>query len=257
MITMASINERKFRGWMIRSCSLLAISIVVFISSGVAEGQGARPFWAGKISYIEGDTLFAVGSISNAKSLEAGRQIAQRRAVREIRNFVKITDLSGIKTNEGITYWEANSDNSFNVYRLLEIDMVELGKWKATLLSRATEQLKEYNDEIEIQIEKKEREIKRLERQAAELAILDFRASNIEAGIGQLNQEVKKQARCGMTMTEVEKILDKPRTVDNSHLDIGMVHWNYGKKWLTFNNGTVVSIADNQPTPFEGKGCTE
>jgi hypothetical protein len=80
--------------------------------------------------------------------------------------------------------------------------------------------------------------------------------SQYEATIGNLetfDAKPPQYARCGMTMKEVRSVLGAPRKTKNV-ID-GTEMWNYGEKWLVFEQGVVIGILTNDSYAYSGKGC--
>jgi|CXWL01.1.fsa_nt_gi polyhydroxyalkanoate synthesis regulator phasin len=68
-----------------------------------------------------------------------------------------------------------------------------------------------------------------------------------------LNTKTRQYARCGMTMEEVRSVLGAPRTTKN--VFSGRESWNYGEKWLLFEQRVIIAILTNESSGFPGTGC--
>lgn len=68
-----------------------------------------------------------------------------------------------------------------------------------------------------------------------------------------LNTTTRQYARCGMTMEEVRSVLGASRKTRN--VIHGTEMWNYGEKWLVFEQGVVIGILTNESYAYSGKGC--
>jgi len=229
---------------------LSSLSVFTILSAHAAENS--RPFWAEKSSYAEGDTLYGVGVATQAKSQESGRQTAYENGKKELSNFAQITDLSGLAVETQMTYEEMKPDGTFNVFRLLKVNLDELTRWKKQLLARATAQLEKQNQEVGKEVARKKREVENLERQTTESAALDERAAAIRQRIKGMTNNVSRYIRCGMTMDEVRSLLGEPRTVDRNSSLLKEIQWNYGEYWLRFQNGVLAEISTH---PYSGGRC--
>jgi hypothetical protein len=67
------------------------------------------------------------------------------------------------------------------------------------------------------------------------------------------NTKTRQYARCGMTMEEVRSARGAPRKTRN--VIQGTEMWNYGEKWLVFEQGVVIGILTNESYAYSGKGC--
>jgi len=92
-----------------------------------------RPFWTEKSAYIEGNIFYAIGVASNAQTIEAGRQIAFQNGVREMLNYAQITEIGTLAIETQMTYEELTQQNSYNVFRLLKVNLNQLIKIKRQL----------------------------------------------------------------------------------------------------------------------------
>ncbi len=241
-----------------RSVPRVAVLLAFLLAVQADSAEYGHPFWAEKSSFVEGDVLYAVGVATQAKSQEAGRQTAYESGKRELSNFAQITDLSGLNIETQMTYEELNRDGTFNVFRLLKVDMGELTRWKAKLLAQATAQMESQNQEVSREIARKKVQVEMLERQTAELADLDARAASVRNRVLDLNQKVDKHMLCGMTLEEVRSLLGPPRAVHEIELPGNIagqdVALNYGDRWLWFRHGILNRVSRT----FSGKGrCSE
>src|SRR5215470_13443241 len=147
---------------------LVIISVLYLIqmtAAWSADRAAVRPFWTEKSSYVEGDLLYAVGVATNAKSLEEGRLASYKNGATEIGNFAQITDLAGLTIETQMTFEEDNPDGSFNIFRLLKVEINQITKWKTQQLARGTAELEKHNKEVAAGIERKKGQVQILQRQ--------------------------------------------------------------------------------------------
>ncbi|MGB0911745.1 MAG: hypothetical protein ACPGYT_15405 [Nitrospirales bacterium] len=85
--------------------------------------SAARPFWTKTPSYIEGEFVYVVGTVSQIPSLADAKQQALVHGKLELMNFAKISEVSaeGLTLETRHTYVEKNPDSSVNVFQLLRI----------------------------------------------------------------------------------------------------------------------------------------
>jgi hypothetical protein len=235
--------------------AFFVFNILLMTAAWSADRGALRPFWTEKSSYVEGDLLYSVGVATNAKTLEEGRLAAYKNGTAEIGNFAQITDLAGLTIETQMTFEEDNQDGTYNIFRLLKVEIKQLTKWKTDLLSRATAELEKHNSEVAAGIERKKGQVEILQRQMKELGTLDAQELEILRKLAIMTKNVEKLARCGMTQEEIQKLLGQPRTEDESGARRGIVHWNYGEEWLGFHNGILVTIGFNRRLFVEGAGC--
>lgn len=109
-------------------CKILILAAVsMLISQLLFAADDQRPFWTQKSQWTEGDELKVTGIASNVESREVGREQAYENAIKEIKNFFSsIGEVSQIKTQ--MTFEEQNKDGTYNVFRLLSVDLGEVGK---------------------------------------------------------------------------------------------------------------------------------
>jgi hypothetical protein len=231
------------------------LNILLITAASSADRTALRPFWTEKSSYTEGDLFYSVGVATNAKTLEEGRLAAYKNGTMEISNFAQITDLAGLTIETQMTFEEKNQDGTYNIFRLLKVEINQLTKWKTELLARSTAELKKHNSEVEAGIARKKGQVELLQRQMTELGVLEARELEILRKLAIMTKNVKKLARCGMTQEEVQNLLGRPRSEDESGAGRGIIHWNYGEKWLGFHKGILVTIGSNRRLFVEGAGC--
>lgn len=106
---------------------------------------------------MEGDTLYAVGVASHAKTVEDGRQQAFERGAMELTNFSQITSLEaqGLVIETQMTFEESNSDGTVNIFRLLRVPIAKLLSVQSQLQSKSR------TKEQEIEQGRRELEVKR------------------------------------------------------------------------------------------------
>lgn len=85
-----------------------------------------RPFWAEKISYIEGENFYFVGVSTNQPSIEVARSAALENGRWELSRTVNVNNITGliIQTERNLEIPEA--DGRFTVYRLMFVSREEL-----------------------------------------------------------------------------------------------------------------------------------
>ncbi|GJL56753.1 MAG: hypothetical protein NPIRA02_38850 [Nitrospirales bacterium] len=98
-------------------------TILSLISIGAEPIHAARPFWTQSSSYIEGEFVYLVGTVSNMKSLREAKQQALVHGKLELMNFAKISEIDAeqlvVETRH--SYVEKNPNGSVNVFQLLRI----------------------------------------------------------------------------------------------------------------------------------------
>lgn len=235
---------------MLKLFSRIAALAFLLVAMQAHSAEYNRPFWTEKSSYVEGEVLYAVGVATQAKTQEEGRQGAYEHGKKEVSNFAQVTDMSGLNIETQMTFEEINPDGTRNVFRLLKVDMQELTRWKTSLLAKATTEMKRQNEAVSKEVARKREQVELLERQTAEVADLDARAAAIKNRLKDLSMKVDSRLRCGMTMADVGGLLGRPQSQDDSARFRGVVVWNYGEKWLTFNDGILASIETNQNIPY-------
>jgi hypothetical protein len=97
-------------------------------ATSIAVTYNERPWWTERSAFVEGDTLYAVGVASSAKSVEDGRQQAFERGRLELGNYAQITSLEaqGLVIETQMTFEEPNQDGTVTVYRLLRVPVSKL-----------------------------------------------------------------------------------------------------------------------------------
>ncbi len=206
---------------------------------------------------MEGDTLYAVGVASHAKTVEDGRQQAFERGAMELTNFSQITSLEaqGLVIETQMTFEESNSDGTVNIYRLLRVPIAKLLSVQSQLRSKSSateQQLHEGRRELEMKraaLRQKEQEAETLLQQLRsqlgeqeakssqgtpvvqrlkEASIqVEKRAEDTEVVIQSAQQRIamgneERKAMCarlikGMTKAEVAAVLGEPTARDHIH----------------------------------------
>lgn len=105
---------------------LVAPLALLFIPGLVPIASG-QPWWTERSSFVEGDTLYAVGVASHVTTIEGGRQTAYENGKKEIQNFRQSAVLDDLQIMTQMTYEERNEDGTFSVYRLLRVPVSILG----------------------------------------------------------------------------------------------------------------------------------
>lgn len=229
--------------------------IIPAISQGASYNE--RPWWAERSTFVEGDTLYAVGVASHAKTVEDGRQQAFERGAMELTNFSQITSLEaqGLVIETQMTFEESNSDGTVNIYRLLRVPIAKLLSVQSQLRSKSSateQQLHEGRRELEMKraaLRQKEQEAETLLQQLRsqlgeqeakssqgtpvvqrlkEASIqVEKRAEDTEVVIQSAQQRIamgneERKAMCarlikGMTKAEVAAVLGEPTARDHIH----------------------------------------
>src|SRR5688572_32331077 len=105
---------------------LLAFLLLAVLSSSMPVASlgttyNERPWWTERSSFVHGDTIYAVGVASHAKSIEEGRQKAFENGKQELKNLIKPSSVEGVPILTQMTYEEPNQDGTVTVYRLLRV----------------------------------------------------------------------------------------------------------------------------------------
>jgi len=97
--------------------------LLCLVSLNVEPANAARPFWTKSSSYIEGEFVYIVGTVSKMASLPQAKQQALVHGKFELMNFAKISEIDAeqlvLETRH--SYVEKNPDGSVNVFQLLRI----------------------------------------------------------------------------------------------------------------------------------------
>jgi hypothetical protein len=159
---------------------LILMSWLIPVSS-LAAAYSERPWWTERAAFVEGDTLFAVGVASRAKTVEEGRQQAFERGAAELTNYAQITSLEaqGLVIETQMTFEEPNADGTVNVYRLLRVPIAKLLSVQSQLRSQSR------TKEQEIDKGRRELEVRR--------AALHHREQEAEALLQQLKSQLGEQ----------------------------------------------------------------
>ncbi|WP_447968456.1 hypothetical protein [Nitrospira sp. M1] len=101
----------------------ILFTILSLISIGVEPTHAARPFWTQSSSYIEGEFIYLVGTVSNMNSLPEAKQQALVHGKLELMNFAKISEIDAeqLEVETRHSYVEKNPNGSVNVFQLLRI----------------------------------------------------------------------------------------------------------------------------------------
>ena len=134
------------------SCAVI-IACGLLMSTSLSQAYAEqRPFWTEKTTFIEGNTLYAVGVTTNSRKLEEGRELAFQRGRFEVMNYAQIANLrgTGITLETQMTYEEQNRDGSYNVYRLLKTDVRKLMSVQKAQQNTTQARMKELNHIMEV-----------------------------------------------------------------------------------------------------------
>jgi len=131
---------------------ILSVLVVLLSAPSFPAFAEQRPFWTEKSTFIEGDTLFAVGVASSSKTIEAGRERAFRQGSIEVMNYAQIANLegTGITLETQMTYEERNRNGTYNVYRLLKTDLGKLFSGQKRQQSTTQARMKELDQMLEV-----------------------------------------------------------------------------------------------------------
>lgn len=106
------------------------ILALMFLSSSFKPAwsfaSDRRPPWCERSAWIEGTELRVTGVASHAKDRETGRQVAYENGLKEIRNFFASIGGTIPPVITQMTFEDANPDGSFDVYRLLKVELSEV-----------------------------------------------------------------------------------------------------------------------------------
>ena len=124
------------------SCSFTLILLGSILLAPLHAGRDNRPFWTEKSAFVEGDELFVVGVATNVRTPEEGRQRAFEHGKVELMNYAQVTDLEarGLVIETQMTHEEANSDGTFNVFRLLQVPAAKLVEIQERLQAQSRQQ---------------------------------------------------------------------------------------------------------------------
>lgn len=246
-----------------------ALATAVLMAAGLATA-GNRPFWTEKSAFVEGEDLYVVGIASRSQTVEEGRLKAFEQGKVELMNYAQLTGLEakGLVIETQMTFEEEQPDGTVTVFRLLKVPAMRLLELQGRLRSKTAVQqaaleravaqtaaalktleqrqkalseqqhkLEALSQELEGQIQARERTVTTLKRDEERLKQqqLDVEkiARRIQQRIAEQNKLIEKHIRCGMTKQEVINILGPPSGHDSLHL-------YYGDAALDFNAGNVL-----------------
>jgi len=138
--------------------------------ASLAATYNERPWWTERSAFVEGDTLYAVGVASSAKSVEDGRQQAFERGRLELGNYAQITSLEaqGLVIETQMTFEEPNQDGTVTVYRLLRVPVSKLLSVQSQLQNRSEAKSREL-DQARQDLAAKQQALNQKELEAKEL----------------------------------------------------------------------------------------
>lgn len=204
-----------------RTFSHLALSVLVSWLIAVAAlgaTYNERPWWAERAAFVEGDTLFAVGVASRAKTVEEGRQQAFERGLVELTNYAQITSLEaqGLVIETQMTFEEPNADGTVNVYRLLRVPIAKLLSVQSQLQSRSEAKGREL-DQARRDLAAKQQALYQKELEAKELLQrLKSQLAEQQTKPSQNDSETPVLERLKQATVRVEKQTEDAETVIRS-----------------------------------------
>lgn len=104
------------------SFSTLLTILTIFVICGESS-SATRPFWTQTPSYIEGEFVYVVGTVSHVPSLDDAKRQAFIHGKLALMNFAQISEVGaeGLTLEARHTYVENNPDGSVNAFQLLRI----------------------------------------------------------------------------------------------------------------------------------------
>lgn len=204
-----------------------AISVVGFVLTGILlsislawAAKDARPFWAEKSSFIEGEELFVVGVASRARTVEEGRRQAFEQGKVELMNFAQITSLEaqGLVIETQMTFEEPNADGTVTVYRLLRVPASKLVGIQGRLKAQSQVQ--------EQAIEQSRKELAVIQQTLGEKATkLDQQQRQIEQMLQQINAKIQSIStptnRSERSVSLVDRLKETDVKLDASEQELG------------------------------------
>lgn len=179
--------------------------IIPAISQGASYNE--RPWWTERSAFVEGDTLYAVGVASRAKTVEAGRQQAFERGAIELTNYAQITSLEaqGLVIETQMTFEESNSDGTVNIYRLLRVPIAKLLSVQSQLQNKSRTKEQEL-DQGRRELEVKRAALRQKEQEAETLLQqLKIQLGEQQTKPGQSDPDTAVVERLKQAKTQVEQ----------------------------------------------------
>lgn len=221
----------------------LIISAALFLCAAIVCSAGQTPFWLERSSYVEGDYFYAVGKATNVMSEETGRREAFVGAMTEVYNYIRLTDLGSLPVETQMTYALYHDDRSIDVYRLIKVDHMKLLALKEKQLAMAEAGRAAVIAQANNEIASKKRFINDQTAKAKEIKELNARLAVIAKSISALTQDANRLFVKGMTVSELEQILGKPRGMAPAANNC--VAFNYGRAWVHVCGGVAECISPN------------
>lgn len=186
----------------------MVVSIILTLSMvpDALGGQGDRPFWTEKSSFVEGEDLFVVGVASRAKTVEEGRKQAFENGRQELMNFAQVTNLEarGLVIETQMTYEEPNPDGTVTVYRLLRVPAAKLVAIQGQLQEQAHAQAQAL-DKALVNLRAMQESVARKQR---ELETQNRQVQDTLTSVARLQETLgQKAARIEQKQREVEQLL--------------------------------------------------
>mgnify|MGYP006921397958 CR=1 FL=1 len=217
---------------------ILAVALVACPALALAD---TAPFWTQRSSYVEGEFFYGVGKASNAATEEEGRKEAFANAVQEITNYVRLTDLGNLPVETQMTYAFLRADKTLDVYRLIKVN-------NASLLALKDKQMKQaalFMDAMTLrsreEVAAKRKYLADRQAQATELKRIDTELDAINGVVNQLTANTYKRVAYGMTLSEVQRVMGNPRSMDSCGGTCFAL--NYGKVWVVMRGGVAICLS--------------
>lgn len=205
---------------------IMLIGVILSCSSlSFSATDDNRPFWTEKSSFIEGNTLYAVGVASNVRTIEIGRVSAFAKGKSEIMNYAQIANLegAGILIETQMTYEEKNRDGTYNIYRLIKTDLEKLLSTQKDLQNTSQKKMEEMNNIVEVNkamtesFINKRREIEGLTKKGNEVLSelekikksVTEKGAELDALYSRLQKEVQSRSIVISKIEEKKEILDR------------------------------------------------
>lgn len=193
-----------------------AISVAGFVLTGILlstslawAAKDARPFWAEKSSFIEGEELFVVGVASKARTVEEGRRQAFEQGKVELMNFAQITSLEaqGLVIETQMTFEEPNADGTVTVYRLLRVPASKLVGIQGRLKAQSQAQ--------EEAMEQSRKELAAIQQTLGEKTMkLDQQQRQVEQMLQQINAKLQASSTPSNRSERSGSLVDRFKETD-------------------------------------------
>jgi hypothetical protein len=204
----------------------------------------AKPFWTEKSNFIEGDRVFFVGIATNQKSVEIGRKTALQNASNELSNYLQSASTDGLTFHTQMTFEEKSKGGAYDVYRLMFVEQAEVSKFKSKLAEKEAKAEERKVESLNKIIDQKQTLIKKAEAQEAKLKEQQSELDAIQRRISEVSARAKSDLRCGMTLTEVKRVMGKPKStfIGTGSSCENQAFLNYGSFWAAFKEGILACL---------------